>query len=180
MSFYRIRYQVGRRLAVLAALLIIGFSFGWGSDAFLTGSTAKAETGLPIPRFVSLRAGEVNLRTGPGVRYPVEWVYRRRWMPVQIIAEFDTWRKIRDWEGTEGWVHQSMLSGRRSALIIGERQNLYRRPDTTAPVVARAEAGVIGRLEECDDLWCRGEVAGIEGWLLKSSFWGAFEDERFD
>ncbi len=84
-------------------------------------STANAQTqkstGLPLPRYVSLRAEEVNMRTGPGVRYPVDWVYKRRNLPVEIIAEFGTWRKIRDVEGAQGWIHQSMLSNRRTFSV---------------------------------------------------------------
>ena len=76
------------------------------------------ESGLTLPRFVSLRASEVNMRTGPGTRYPIAWVYKQRNLPVEIVDEFDTWRRIRDWEGSEGWVHQSMLHGRRSIMVV--------------------------------------------------------------
>src|SRR5579862_3380664 len=86
-------------------------------------------SGLPLPRFASLRSDEVNLRSGPGVRYPVDWIYTRRDLPVEVIAEFDTWRKIRDWQGTEGWVHQSFLSARRMVVVTGERRRLRADPD---------------------------------------------------
>ena len=89
-------------------------------------------TGLPLPRFVSLRADQVNLRTGPGVRYPIDWVYRRRDLPVEIIDEHETWRRIRDWEGTIGWVHQSMLQGVRNAMVTGEPRTLRKLPVTMA------------------------------------------------
>jgi SH3-like domain-containing protein len=81
-----------------------------------------------LPRFVSLRASEVNLRTGPGIRYPIEWVFKRRDLPVEVVDEFESWRRIRDWEGTLGWVHQSMLRGRRTALVTGEPRVLRRAP----------------------------------------------------
>ena len=82
-------------------------------------SAVGTETQLPLPRFVSLRSNEINLRTGPGSNYPIVWIYQRRGMPVEVVAEFESWRKIRDWQGTVGWVHQSMLDGRRGALVIG-------------------------------------------------------------
>src|SRR3954451_6927804 len=93
-------------------------------------------TGLPVPRFVSLRSSEVNVRTGPGTRYPVEWVFVKRDIPVEITAEFDTWRRIRDWEGTEGWIHQSMLSGKRAMVVLGEVRTLRRAAGETAAPLA--------------------------------------------
>jgi len=136
-----------------------------------------AREGLPIPRFVTLRSEEVNLRTGPGVRYPVEWVFVRRQMPVEILQEFENWRRIRDNDGTEGWVHQSMLTGRRAAVVTGEMRNLRRRPEADAPIVARVEPGVIGALLECKDAWCRIETGGFRGWLARDQIWGAYPNE---
>ena len=132
-----------------------------------------------MPRFVSLRAAVVNLRTGPGVRYPVEWVFKRRRLPVEVIAEFETWRKVRDWEGTEGWVHRSMLTGRRSAVVTGAVRGLRREPSEDAGVVARAEPGVVGDLNRCrrGEPWCRVRIDGHEGWLRRDEFWGAYPDE---
>lgn len=138
------------------------------------------ETGLPLPRFVSLRAKEANIRIGPGVQYPVDWVYVRRFMPLEITAEFDNWRKIRDWEGTEGWVHKSMLSGRRTALITGENRTIRQNPATLAPPVAHAEPGVIGALLECETDWCRIDVKGNKGWLPRMAFWGIYPGERLE
>lgn len=140
---------------------------------------ARSSTGLPLPRFVTLRSGEVNLRAGPGVRYPVEWVYRKRHLPVEIIAEYDTWRKIRDWQGTQGWVHQGMLSSRRSVIVTGDVRSLRNEPDTTAKPTARAEEGVVAQLLECpaDMTWCRIEAGGYEGWLRKVEFWGVYSRE---
>ena len=131
-----------------------------------------------VPRFTSLRAAEANLRTGPGIRYPVEWVFVRRGMPVEVVAEFDSWRKIRDWEGTEGWVHQSMLSSRRMMVVTGQVRDLSKRPVPETEVVARIEADVIGRLLECERAWCRVEIAGFRGWLRRGEFWGAYVDEK--
>lgn len=135
------------------------------------------ETGLSVPRWVSIRASEVNLRTGPGISYPVEWVYHRRRMPVEVLAEFESWRKIRDWEGTVGWVHQSMLDGRRTALVTGGPRLLRREPRDDAPVVAKLQEGVIGRLEACEIQWCEIEAGGYSGWLKRGQFWGVYPDE---
>lgn len=139
---------------------------------------AVVRSGLPIPRFATLRSDEVNLRTGPGVRYPVDWVFVRAGMPVEITAEFDTWRRIRDWEGTQGWVHRSMLVGRRSFVITGDVHTLRREPGGSSPAVAQVEPGVIGRLNYCKGDWCRVEAQGIEGWLRRDEFWGVYPDEE--
>lgn len=159
-------------LAVLVAALL----------ALLPGIAGAAEngragSGLPLPRFVSLRADKANLRTGPGVRYPVEWVYVRRFMPLEITAEYDNWRKIRDWEGTEGWIHESLLSGRRTVVLTGAVRSLRRRPMAGAAAVARAEPGVIGTLLECRKIWCRIDVKGYKGWVRRQEFWGTYPGE---
>jgi SH3-like domain-containing protein len=140
---------------------------------------ASKSSGLPLPRFVSLRAGEVNLRTGPGVQYPVDWVYQRQHLPVEIIAEYGTWRKIRDWQGTQGWVHQSMVAPKRTFIATGEVRTIRRKSDPNSEAVARIEPGVIGRLLACPELngWCRVEVGGHEGWLRRVEFWGVQRDE---
>ena len=137
-------------------------------------------TGLPLPRFVSLRSDEVNLRIGPGIRYPIDWVYRRRGLPVEIIDEFDTWRRIRDWQGTEGWVHQSMVQGQRGVLITGKRHVLRRRPLSDAPGVAWLDAGVVGVLEHCETDWCEVSAGGFTGWLPRSAFYGLYPGEEVD
>ncbi len=134
-------------------------------------------TGLPLPRFVSLRAAEVNLRTGPGVRYPIDWVYRRRGLPVEVIDEFETWRRIRDHDGTTGWIHQSMLDGRRSVLVTGEVRVLRRAPEAGATGVALLEEGVIARLEGCDGDWCRVSVDRFGGWLRRGEVFGLYPEE---
>ena len=139
---------------------------------------AVVRSGLPVPRFVSLRSGEVNLRTGPGVRYPVEWVFVRAGMPVEITAEFDTWRRIRDWEGAQGWVHQSMLSGRRTMVVQGDLRTLRREPSGAAEAVAQVEAGVIGRVHKCEGAWCLVEAGGYKGWLERDAFWGVYPKEE--
>jgi len=159
------------RRAALAAVLILAL--------VALVAAVDADTGLPLPRFVSLRADEVNMRTGPGTRYPVEWVYRRQGLPMEIIAEYDTWRRVRDWQGIDGWVHSSMLSGERSVVITGGVRVLRGKGDPESPPVARAEAGVIGRLLECPEEtdWCRVEIDGVRGWLRRDAFWGVYDGE---
>ena len=136
-------------------------------------------SGLPLPRFVSLRSDEVNLRTGPGTRYPVDWIYSRRDLPVEVIAEFETWRKIRDWQGAEGWVHQSMLSARRMLVVTGSRRRLRAAAEENAPSVAEAEPNMVGRLLGCprDKNFCRVEISTIQGWLRRDEFWGVYQNE---
>ncbi len=136
-------------------------------------------TGLPLPRYVSLRAGEVNLRIGPGVQYPVDWVYLRQNLPMEIIAEYGTWRKVRDWQGTQGWVHQSMVSRLRTLIITGNTRTVRRKADAQSKPIAILEAGVIGKLLSCPDLngWCRVDVAGQKGWLRRVDFWGVLKNE---
>jgi SH3-like domain-containing protein len=165
-------------MGLLAALLVVLPGL---ASAQVPSSPPPRETpppaGVNLPRFVSLRSDEVNLRTGPGVRYPVEWVLQRRYMPVEVLAEFENWRKIRDWQGTEGWVHQSMLSGRRYAIITGDVRVIRRQPDGNSPAVARLEAGVVAQIIECKDQWCRLDSNGLKGWLMRSEFWGVYGNE---
>lgn len=147
--------------------------------ATTTAATAAETSGLPLPRFVSLRTDEVNLRTGPGTRYPVEWVYTRRDLPVEVIAEFDVWRKIRDWQGTEGWVHQTMLSARRMAVVTGAERPLRSEPDDKAVKLALIGPNVVGRLMNCprDKRFCRVEIGTLHGWLKREEFWGVYPNE---
>ncbi len=143
---------------------------------FMAGAMA-GEKGLPVPRFATLRSDEVNLRTGPGERYPIDWILTRKGLPVEIIAEYDVWRKIRDSQGTEGWVHQRMVAGNRSVIVQGEVRTLHADADPAAPAVARAEPGVIAHLLECRGTWCRVEAQSVKGWLRRSEIWGVYPDE---
>jgi SH3-like domain-containing protein len=161
-------------LKLLAALLIVLMA----QDA--CAADKPGGSGLPVPRFASLRSGEVNVRSGPGARYPVEWVFLYRNMPVEITAEYEQWRKVRDWQGTEGWVHQSMLSGRRSVMIVGNERGLYEEPAPNARLLARIEDKVVARVLRCREDWCRVEVAGLRGWVNRASVWGVYEDEKVD
>ncbi|MCX8995624.1 SH3 domain-containing protein [Rhizobiaceae bacterium BDR2-2] len=148
---------------------------------------AKGASGLPLPRFVSLKARRVNLRIGPSTDYAAAWMYTRAGLPVEITQEYENWRKIRDADGTEGWVNQSLLSGERMAVAApwmrsrGEDVyvNLRRDRQPNATITARLEPGVIFRIRECNGDWCRAEAGGIEGWVAQSEIWGAYPGEAF-
>jgi len=165
--------QPFRLIRLLLGLALIGL-IAW-QEAGLAAETS----GLPLPRFVSLRSDEVNLRTGPGARYPLDWIYTRRDLPVEVIAEFETWRKVRDWQGTEGWVHQSMLSARRMAVITQGRKKLKAEADDKAVVLAELDTNVVVRLLTCprDKSFCKVEVQNIQGWLRRDEFWGVYQGE---
>jgi SH3-like domain-containing protein len=168
-----------RRLALLLTILVGASALGAASFGTAPFGVARAQSGLPLPRFVSLGSAEVNLRTGPGPTYPIEWVYLRRNMPVEIVAEFDNWRKIRDWQGTVGWVHQNLLSGERYARITNAERVLLSRAGDGTPV-ARLMPGVIARILRCGPEWCELETGGYRGWLQRQGFWGLYPHETFD
>ena len=138
---------------------------------------AGRSTGLPVPRFVSLGADQVHLRFGPGREYPVRWVLARKGLPVEIVAEFDTWRKVKLHDDDEGWIHSSLLSSRRTVMIKDEIAELRRTPDNDARVVLRAEPGVVGDLLDCEEDWCRVDIQGRRGWLRRDAFWGVLPEE---
>jgi len=161
------------------------FSIALVVTAMIGAPVVRAQvsgSGLPLPRFVSLRAGEVNLRTGPGVQYPVEWVYRKSGLPLEVIAEYKTWRKVRDWEGSQGWVHQTMLSSKRSFIVTGGTRNIHAKSDPKSRPVASVQTGVSGQLVACpgQSEFCRVDVEGFEGWLNRADFWGILKDESLE
>lgn len=162
------------------ALIVVGIYLFLGPA--LTVYAQTQGTGLPLPRFVSLRAGEVNMRTGPGVQYPVEWVYQRRHLPFEVIAEYGTWRKVRDWQGTQGWIHQSMLTGKRTFVITSNVRTLRQRADAQSKAEARIEAGAIGEIVSCarSEGWCRVEIDDYEGWLRRVDLWGVYRNELIE
>jgi SH3-like domain-containing protein len=158
----------------LAARIVLPAAFVLAATL---ASASESEPGARLPRFVSLRSDLVNLRVGPGENYPIQWVLTRKEMPVEIIREFEHWRMIRDWQGTEGWVHQRMVWSKRGVVVKGATRALRRQPDPTSEVVARAEPGVFARLVECRGGWCRIEAAEITGWVQRSEVWGVYPDE---
>lgn len=137
------------------------------------------ETKLPLPRFVSLDANDVNMRAGPGTEYPILWQYHRKGLPVEIVQEFDTWRRIRDRDGAIGWVQANLLSSRRTAQVIDGQKILMSESSGGVPV-AKLDPGVIGHLKECDGSECRLDVNGYKGWLPRSDLWGVYPDEKVE
>ncbi len=175
------------RLALVLFVLAVGPLLAAGGPALplvqpaFAQSSVGSASGLPIPRFVSLRADEVNLRAGPGMQYPIEWVYRRPDLPVEVIDEFDNWRKLRDWEGTEGWVHSSMIQAKRTAQVLpevdGGPRTLRRAPGPNAPAVATLQPDALGLLIGCDKDWCQLGFGSFEGWLRRDEFFGIHPNE---
>ena len=158
----------------------------WIPAPMAAGATPQpvGASGLPLPRFVSLKSGRVNMRIGPGRDYSVRWLYVRRGLPMEVIQEFDNWRKVRDPEGHEGWVLHSLLSGERTALIapwddVGKMLPLHGNPDADAAIVARAEPGVIVRVKACEQDWCRLEAGGVGGFVQAKRLWGVYPGEHF-
>ncbi len=136
-------------------------------------------TGQPVPRWASLRSEEVNLRAGPGSRYPVEWVYRRRDLPVEIEREFGTWRLVADQDGVKGWVDAALLVGRRNFVVKGKDRTLRKSAADDATAVAILRAGVVGRIRSCEatKTWCEMQVGEHRGWLRRDEVWGIYPNE---
>lgn len=135
-------------------------------------------TNYPLPRFVSLGSDEIFVRTGPGIKYPVKWVFNRKGLPVEITLEYDHWRKIKDVEGQEGWLHKTLLSGKRTALISAESQTtMYQKPDINSAPAAYLEPNVVVKIKECGIEWCKIDASGYKGWLQKQNLWGVYADE---
>ena len=137
-------------------------------------------TNLPLPRYVSMKAAEGNVRRGPSLSHRIDWVFTRRDMPLRITAEHGHWRRVQDRDGQGGWVHYALLSGSRTVLIEQDMLTLHAKPDTNAPVVAALEIGVIARLGECEADWCRLSAGGYRGWAPKQSVWGVQPGELRD
>lgn len=173
--------SVTRSLAAMLALAGLGAMQVLAQTGPSTGAS-----GLPLPRYVSLKSDRVNLRQGPGTDYPTAWVYRRAGLPIEVIEEFETWRKVRDSEGTVGWILQSLLSGRRTALVLPWEvkegkpalQVPLRASDSErSPPVAIVEAGVIADVQGCDGLWCKVTVGSYRGYVEQKKLWGIYERE---
>jgi SH3-like domain-containing protein len=137
----------------------------------------KYRSGLPTPRFASLRSGRAYMRAGPGKEYPVTWVYVRPGTPLEVTAEWNVWRKVKDADGTEGWMDRAMLSGDRTIQVTRQTRDLRARPDLQSPIVLRAEPGVVMRVTMCTDRWCRVEGEGRSGYLLREHGFGTYPTE---
>ncbi len=136
--------------------------------------TKGSTTGLPLPRWAAFRSDDVNLRSGPGMQYPIQWVYHRRDLPVQILREFEVWRLIQEQDGTKGWVHEATLTGRRGFVVQGGEQVLRASAAATAGPVAMLEPGVVGHVRHCDAAadWCDVQAGDYHGWLKREAMYG--------
>lgn len=170
------------RVCVFALLLVLAQGLAArAEDAPNTGSVTK----LPIPRFVSLKPSDTPMREGPSKEHRIKWVFKREGLPVEVIAEHEQWRRIRDSESTDGWVYHGRLSNRRTAIVrasrgapAGAEQRLFKDENENAGVVARLQPGVIANVERCTANWCKVSVEGYAGFLKKDAIWGVYPDER--
>lgn len=184
-----------RRRSLVGAMLNLTLILLMSATAAATAIIpAEAQTaanpgpsGLPLPRYVSLKSDRVNLRQGPGTDYPTAWVYRRAGLPVEVIEEYEAWRKVRDAEGTTGWILSSLLSGRRTALVLPwelkpgaprPQVPLRRNDSARAAAVALIEAGVIADVQSCDGEWCYVAIDSFRGYLEQTKLWGVYQRER--
>ena len=164
--------------ALLGVLLRAEIAYAAGDIA--TGSVS----GLPIPRFVSLKSDRVNVRAGPNKDQDVRWVYTKAGMPVEITAEFENWRRIRDWEGAEGWVYHSLLSGKRTAVVAPSQSSnlvpLFDKADAKAAEAAKLQPGVMGSIKTCDGQWCLFAGKNFSGYVQQDRLWGAYPKEQVE
>jgi SH3-like domain-containing protein len=183
------RTEIVMRSTVLKSCLALamGFVLSAGTAELGYAQAAKGPSGLPLPRFVTLKSKRVNLRIGPGTDYAASWMYLKAGLPVEIIQEYDNWRQVRDADGTEGWVNQSLLSGSRAAIAApwmkGKGKsvfvNMRRESQPSSSVVAKLEPGVTMSIGECNGDWCFAKTDGAEGWVAQSEIWGAYPGEAF-
>ena len=163
--------------AVLAVVLGMSTAYAQQND---TGPAIGPETNLPLPRYVSLRASEANVRRGPSLSHRIDWVFQRQSMPLQVIAEYGHWRRVIDRDGQGGWVHYRMLSGARTVVIEEPETVLRTRPEPDALENVMLEPGVVARLGDCNPDWCMLTAGGYKGWAPKASLWGVADAEIRD
>lgn len=173
--------MTGRRVSsFLAAVLCAGNLLLLAAPALAVGEENRESgpvTSLPLPRFVSMKAVEGNARRGPSLTHRIDWVFKRRDMPLLVTAEHGHWRRVEDRDGMGGWVHYSLLSGVRTVIVEKNMATMHRRPEAGAPVTAALESGVIARLGECGPEWCQLRTGGYNGWTLKAHLWGVAPEE---
>jgi SH3-like domain-containing protein len=174
---------IGSFRAVVAGV-IAGLALAVAAAVPLAGAqelAAGASSGLPVPRFVSLKPDKVNVRAGPTRNHDVAWQFTRSGLPVEITAESDNWRRIRDWEGSEGWVYHSLLSGRRTAMVTSKHKDelvpLFGSADDHGAVLARLQPGVQASVRKCTGKWCQIAGAGFDGWIAQERLWGVYPNE---
>jgi len=150
----------------------------------LARAAESSPSGLPVPRFVSVKADRVAVRDGPDKDHDISWIYTRVGWPVEITAEFEDWRRIRDSDGSQGWVYHSLLSGKRMAAVQLKSKTdlapLYAKPDAASPMTARLQVGVLGTVKHCTGSWCELSGRGFDGWIQQTDLWGVYPDEKID
>jgi SH3-like domain-containing protein len=170
--------------AALALMLLTGFEGQAAEDSVKQAAVdAPGKPSLPVPRFVSLKSDKVNVRKGPSTDQSIVWVFSRAGLPVEIIAESDNWRRVRDSEGADGWVFHSLLSARRTALVSpwskgDERVPLYNSDSTNSRAVAELQSGVLGNVLSCDGEWCNISVDDYSGYVQQDKLWGVYKGEE--
>lgn len=189
MTGFMVKPVFGIRLITIAALMALAAPVAaqdvvqngvQATNATASAPTFGPETHLPLPRYVSLKASESNVRRGPSLSHRIDWVFTRRGMPLQVVAEYGHWRRVVDRDGQGGWVHYTLLSGVRTVIVDADMLPLRRSPSPDAPENAELEAGVIAQLDECEIDWCRLEAGGYKGWAPKAVLWGVEPDELRD
>ena len=136
-------------------------------------------TGKPLPRFVSLGQDEAYMRRGPTTQHAIEWVYRRDNLPIEVVAEYGNWRKVRDFDGTIGWMNRVVLSNQRTGMVIVDGAKLFRTPSPDSNVVALMQAGLVGEVSRCDEGWCQMKAQDVLGWIPQSQLYGIRQGEEF-
>ncbi|MCP4394172.1 MAG: hypothetical protein GY804_07930 [Alphaproteobacteria bacterium] len=151
-------------------------------SSYAAASNANDENANKLPRFVAFQANPARMRTGPDKRYPIKWIYKKEGVPVKVILEMNNWRKVKDWEGTEGWVSRSLLSNKRTFRVTGVTRNLRSMADERAPLVAYIEPGVFGTILKCPKNidYCKVKVDKYTGWLPRNAFWGLLPNENIE
>ena len=175
-----IDYKTGLLLIQFGLLAALGYGAIMSSPFNAIALEAKLTvrgSGLPVPRFVSLKFSEANLRAGPGSEYPVLWQYRQAGLPLMVDAEFGVWRKVRDADGTTGWMHGAGLSLLRMAFIHEGMAKIYQQDNSESGVVAVAEKNALFELESCPKNWCRVTTDTVKGWVQRTAIWGVLKDE---
>lgn len=168
---------MGLRLAAVCAAAAIAITQTAHSSETLERGPV---TNLPLPRFVSLKAGMAHVRGGPGLTHRKDWELRHRGMPLEITAEYEHWRRVRDSDGAGGWIHYSLLSGRRTVVVVSEEAGMHIGRGDATPVIARLRQGVIARIRNCAADWCRLSVERHKGWVRREHLWGVRKDEIID
>jgi SH3-like domain-containing protein len=141
-------------------------------------SSIYAKSGLPIPRFASIKSNKVFARSGPGHDYPIQWIFTKSGEPVEIFAEFEQWRRIRDKYGDEGWVHQNMLSGKRYVIVTGDLpRELHKKNNLKSKIIAKLAPDLRCALKKSEEKWCYVDCKGQKGWVLKEHIWGVYFKE---